>query len=119
MKTAEGTWLNLETRKKQPAKSVRKCLRRFLQNTIKKWLRFPLSAQHSPHEKAHSMRTLNTFTRYKFNNIRNRLADLQLKYNLPDPARQIIQNEIEAAALHWYLEAGGTESEFESKFNAK
>jgi hypothetical protein len=44
------------------------------------------------------MRTLNTFTRYKFNNIRNRLATLQLKYNLPDPARQIIQNEIEAAA---------------------
>ena len=66
-----------------------------------------------------TMRTLNTFTRYKFNNIRNRLATLQLKYNLPDPARQIIQNEIEAAALHWFLEAGGTEAEFETKFNAK
>lgn len=65
------------------------------------------------------MRSLNTFTRYKFNNIRNRLATLQLKYNLPDPARQIIQNEIEAAALHWFLEAGGTEIDFETKFNAK
>jgi len=65
------------------------------------------------------MRSLNTFTRYKFNNIRNRLATLQLKYNLPDPARQIIQNEIEAAARFWFVEGGGCAEDFETKFNTE
>lgn len=56
-----------------------------------------------------------------FNNtrIRTRLAQLQKRFGLKDEARQILHNEIEAAALYWFIQGGGNESDFESKFNEK
>lgn len=64
------------------------------------------------------MRHPNTFTSYLHRNIRNRLADLQIRFGIADPARQIIQNEIEATALHWFLRGGGSEEDFEKQFNS-
>lgn len=63
------------------------------------------------------MRPKQTFTRYHHHNIRNRLAALQMKYAINDTARQIIQSEIEAASLYWFLRGGGTEEEFDKLFN--
>ena len=63
------------------------------------------------------MNTPNNPTRFRHANIRNRLADLQAKYGLSDALRQILHNEIEATAKHWFGRAGGKEGKFEKLFN--
>ena len=63
------------------------------------------------------MNTPNNPTRFRHANIRNRLADLQAKYGLSDTLRQMLHNEIEATAKHWFGRAGGKESKFEKLFN--
>lgn len=65
------------------------------------------------------MRNLNTFTRYNYHNIRNRLAALQRRTLMADTTRQTVQNEIEAAARFWFVQGGGSDAEFETKFNGK
>ncbi len=65
------------------------------------------------------MRPQNTIRTFLNNNIRNRLADLQKRFKIHDEARQIIHNEIEAAAKYWFIQGGGSESDFETKFNGK
>lgn len=65
------------------------------------------------------MRPKSTYTKYKHNNLRNRLATLQKTYAISETARQILQSELEATALHWFLEAGGTEAEFDKLFNSE
>ena len=61
----------------------------------------------------------NTVRSFTNNRIRDRLANLQKRFSLQDEARQIIHNEIEAAAKFWFIQGGGKESDFESKFNGK
>lgn len=65
------------------------------------------------------MRPAQTPRAFKNSQIRDRLADLQKRLLLSDTARQIIHNEIEAAALYWFIQAGGVESDFEKLFNRK
>ena len=65
------------------------------------------------------MRPQNTIRSFINRSIRNRLADLQKRFSLKDEARQIIHNEIEAAALYWFIQGGGSEADFETKFNGK
>ena len=65
------------------------------------------------------MRQHNPSTRHTFARIRNRLAELQMQYSIADTLRQMLQNEIEAAAKEWFLLGGGNEIEFETKFNSK
>lgn len=65
------------------------------------------------------MRPQNTTRTFTNNRIRDRLAQLQKRFSLQDEARQIIHNEIEAAAKFWFIQGGGNESDFESKFNEK
>ena len=59
----------------------------------------------------------NNPTKYARKNISGRLRELSNKYGVPDTARQILQNEFEATALHWFVQAGGTADEFEKLFN--
>lgn len=61
--------------------------------------------------------TPNNPTRFANKNIRNRLADLQAKYGLSDALRQILHNEFEATARHWFERAGWKEEDFEKLFN--
>ena len=65
------------------------------------------------------MRPQNTTRTFTNNRIRDRLAELQKRFGLKDQARQIIHNEIESAALYWFIQGGGKEADFESKFNGK
>lgn len=59
----------------------------------------------------------NNPTQFKNSNIRNRLAALQAKYGLSDTLRQMLHNEFEATAKHWWERAGGKEGKFEKLFN--
>lgn len=61
----------------------------------------------------------NNPTRFRFGNIRNRLAAFALKNSLGDFARNILQNEFEETARFWFIQGGGVESDFEQKFNEK
>ena len=65
------------------------------------------------------MRPQNTTRTFTNNRIRDRLAELQKRFGLKDQARQIIHNEIEAAAKFWFIQGGGKEADFEFKFNEK
>ena len=61
----------------------------------------------------------NTVRSFTNNRIRDRLANLQKRFSLQDEARQILHNEIEAAAKFWFIQGGGKEADFEFKFNEK
>lgn len=63
------------------------------------------------------MNTPNNPTKFNNGNIRNRLAALQAKYGLSDTLRQMLHNEFEATAKHWWEKAGGKEEDFEKLFN--
>jgi hypothetical protein len=65
------------------------------------------------------MRPQNTIRSFINRSIRNRLADLQKRFRLNEAARQIIHNEIESASLYWFIQGGGSEADFETKFNGK
>jgi hypothetical protein len=65
------------------------------------------------------MRPQNSIRTFTNNRIRDRLAQLQKRFGLKDEARQILHNEIEAAAKFWFIQGGGIEADFESKFNEK
>lgn len=65
------------------------------------------------------MRPQNTIRIFNNTRIRDRLAQLQKRFGLQDEARQILHNEIEAAALYWFIQGGGVEADFEKKFNEK
>lgn len=65
------------------------------------------------------MRPQNTVRSFTNNRIRDRLANLQKRFSLRDEARQILHNEIEAAAKFWFIQGGGKEADFEFKFNEK
>ena len=65
------------------------------------------------------MRPQNTVRSFTNNRIRDRLANLQKRFSLQDEARQIIHNEIEAAAKFWFIQGGGVEADFEKQFNGK
>lgn len=56
---------------------------------------------------------------FRFGNIRNRLAKIQIQHGLSEFARNILQNEFEAAAKYWFIQGGGKEADFEQKFNEK
>ena len=64
------------------------------------------------------MRPQNTTRTFTNNAIRNRLADLQKRFLLKDTARQILHNEIEAAARYWFVRSGGVEADFKKLFNS-
>lgn len=59
----------------------------------------------------------NNSTRHRRKNISARLREMVKKHGLPDTTRQILQNEFEATALYWFIEAGGTPEDFEKLFN--
>lgn len=61
----------------------------------------------------------NNPTRFRHSNIRKHLHIFQRQHGLSDHARQILQNEIEAAARYWFIQAGGSAEDFEIKFNEK
>jgi len=63
------------------------------------------------------MRPQNTIRTFTNDRVRNRLHDLQKRFAISDQARQVIHNEIEAAAKYWFVQGGGTEADFETKFN--
>lgn len=65
------------------------------------------------------MRPQNCIRIFNNNRIRDRLAQLQKRFSLQDEARQIIHNEIEAAAKFWFIQGGGVEADFEKQFNGK
>jgi len=65
------------------------------------------------------MRPQNTTRAFTNDRIRNRLHDLKKRFEINDQARQIIHNEIEAAARFWFIQGGGTAEDFEIKFNRK
>lgn len=65
------------------------------------------------------MRPQNTVRSFTNNRIRDRLANLQKRFSLQDEARQILHNEIEAAAKFWFIQGGGVEADFEKQFNGK
>jgi hypothetical protein len=58
----------------------------------------------------------NNPTRFARKNITARMRQLT-KTGVPDTTRQILQNEFEATALHWFVQAGGTVDEFEKLFH--
>lgn len=60
---------------------------------------------------------LKKITRHRRKNISARLRELGKKNGLPDTTRQILQNEFEATALYWFLQAGGNAEDFEKVFN--
>ena len=64
-----------------------------------------------------SMRPQHTIRTFTHSAIRKRLAALQLRFKLRDEARQIIHNEIESASRFWFIQGGGLEADFETKFN--
>ena len=51
--------------------------------------------------------------------VTKRLAVLQQKFGFSHEARQMFHNEIESAARFWFIQGGGLESDFETKFNEK
>ena len=61
----------------------------------------------------------NNPTRFHHSHIRTRLQKFQLQNGLSDTARQILHNEIEAAARYWFIQAGGSVEDFEVKFNSE
>lgn len=65
------------------------------------------------------MRPQHTIRAFTHAAIRKRLAALQQRFKMKDENRQIIHNEIEAAARYWFIQGGGSESDFENKFNGK
>jgi len=65
------------------------------------------------------MRPKNTARAFKHNQIRNRIAEPQKRFRLHEEARQIIHNEIESAARFWFIQGGGLEADFETRFNEK
>ncbi len=65
------------------------------------------------------MRPQYTIRSFTHSNIRKRLLALQLRFKLKDESRQIIHNEIESAARYWFIQGGGSEADFEIKFNGK
>ena len=64
------------------------------------------------------MRPQNTTRTFTNNAIRDRLADLQKRFLLKDTTRQILHNEIEAAARYWFIRGGGVEADFDNFFNS-
>lgn len=65
------------------------------------------------------MRPQNTARTFTHSRVRARLAELQKRFAPHEEARQIIHNEIESAARFWFIQGGGLEADFETKFNEK